>query len=323
MLKTICNNSLCCEPILKRMPDGNLIVVCGFGGGKEPDPDNYVGCIISNDNGATWSNIRRISSNLDSACAISDFYIYKGELRVIAHYHNGFFHDWKVRVIYSNDCGKTWAERETIKGLDTYCCLRGNIEANGKLIVPYQKYADTYEVDKETPIYKTKGIVEQGVIISDDGVNFSRYKIADFSQEDGWLWTEATTGRYKDELIMLIRMDRAGYLYETRSKDFGITWSTPIKSNIPNPGNKAKLINIDNDTLILLNTPNNGIKLDDRNPMSVWISDDGLKTFRYQEALMESNGRQAYPDGIYEDGTLLFTFDYNRHEIIYVKMEVK
>ena len=43
------------EPVLRRMPNGSLIVTALSGGPKEPHEDNFVLITRSDDDGATWS----------------------------------------------------------------------------------------------------------------------------------------------------------------------------------------------------------------------------------------------------------------------------
>ncbi len=324
MIRLVHTNSLSCEPIVRRIPEsGRLAVVCGFGGEKEPDIKNYVGICFSSDEGKSWSAVKPISQREHEAVCISDFYVWKNELRVFAHFHNGFFHDWRVKMLVSRDGGETWTEEEPPAGLTKYCCLRGaTVLPCGRTVIPYQKYPNRYPFGKDVPIYKSReGSVEQGVAISDDGENFFRRKICDFSLSQRWLWTEATIGRFGEDLIMLIRMDGANELYISRSSDGGESWSTPVPSGIKNPGNKPKLINIDDACLALLNTPVQGARLSDRYPLCVWYSADGLKTFYAKKKVLPVGGIQSYPDGFYENGRLKFTFDYNRKDVFYVDIK--
>lgn len=323
MIKLVASESLACEPIVRRVPrTGELCVVCGYGGQREPDSYNYVGASFSSDNGKSWSKPIAIAKSETEAACLSDFYVYGDELRVFAHFHNGYFHDWHSKMLVSAD-GRDWREKAVPAGLERFCVMRGAIVLpGGRVIVPYQKYPDEYDLDKNVPIFRSRtGFVTQGAAISDDGENFRLVKIRDYSLSERWLWTEATIGRRGGELVMLTRMDGSGRLYVSRSSDCGETWSEPILSDIKNPGNKPKLINIDDNRLALLNTPVAGTEMRDRYPLCVCYSDDGMRTHTREKKIFPVGGVQSYPDGFYENGRIKFTFDFNRKEVFFVDIK--
>lgn len=92
-------------------------------------------------------------------------------------------------------------------------------------------------------------------------------------------------------------------------------------TTIPNPGSKATLYGLGDDTVAILHNPNPR----HRSPLALWISFDGLKTWPYRRVLVpescDKGGRINYPDGfVSADGKFLnFAFDDNRHRCVFYR----
>ena len=54
-MKLVHRDTLSCEPILRRMPNGELLLVSQCGDVSEPAPGNRVYVFHSRDEGETWS----------------------------------------------------------------------------------------------------------------------------------------------------------------------------------------------------------------------------------------------------------------------------
>ena len=52
-IRLVHNDTLSCEAILRKMPDGGLIIVCQCGDTAEPAPGNRVYAFLSYDGGET------------------------------------------------------------------------------------------------------------------------------------------------------------------------------------------------------------------------------------------------------------------------------
>ncbi|MFZ4778219.1 MAG: hypothetical protein ACOYM3_22840, partial [Terrimicrobiaceae bacterium] len=83
--------------------------------------------------------------------------------------------------------------------------------------------------------------------------------------------------------------------------------------------------------IILIHNPNPSRKgctattnQPNRNPLAMWISDDGMKSWGYRRILTDFPGSHSYPDGFVDDKEeyVNFTFDYNRHDLIYWGAEI-
>jgi hypothetical protein len=99
------------------------------------------------------------------------------------------------------------------------------------------------------------------------------------------------------------------------SKDGGRTWSKAAPTDIPNPGSKITLYSLGGENVALLHNPNPKV----RNPLSLWVSFDGMKTWPYRRDLATTPGRLNYPDGFVSKDLkyLHFAYDENRFRAIY------
>jgi predicted neuraminidase len=206
------------------------------------------------------------------------------------------------------------------------------IKENGDWVLPYQHYIITEKVTKNNITdYKYTTIFENGVFISsNEGESW------DCSEEPSYLndtvklefpYHENNVVELSDgSLAMLMRVDKTGFIYRTDSFDNGMKWSKPYATNIPNPGAKFRLFKLRDGRIILINNPNN-IKYAPylfhgvcRNPLSMWISNDDMKSWYLKRDLITFPGRLSYPDGFIDEKEeyVHFTFDYNRHDVIYV-----
>ncbi len=103
---------------------------------------------------------------------------------------------------------------------------------------------------------------------------------------------------------------------QSESKDGGKTWPEFASlTDIPNPGSKATIYHLGKNSVAMLHNPNPKV----RNPLSLWVSFDGMKTWPYRRDLASNPGRLNYPDGfVSKDRKYLhFAYDDNRFKAIY------
>ena len=68
-----------------------------------------------------------------------------------------------------------------------------------------------------------------------------------------------------------------------------------------------------------------------RNPLSIWVSDDGLRTWALQQDVIATTDsyrpaswgagtdQLAYPEASVVDGRLVFVYDRNRRDVLFVE----
>lgn len=243
-------------------------------------------------------------------------------------------------MMKSFDNGYTWKNYGSPPFFSEYLFMRGAITTrNGEIVMSYHWFPITVEEhdrvlnnaeDKTKNIANTKtSTCETGVLISsDNGKTYKKYTacVIDMNKY-GWTWAEPTIAELSDGSIsMLMRHECSGWLYRCDSKDGGKTWGEFYKTDIPNPTNKAKLINLDNGLIALIHTPNGKIDkfgYGKRAPYELWISNDDMRTWGQKIRLTDFPGEYHYTDGFYEDGHIYFVVEHNRHTILFFDVEIE
>ncbi len=89
-----------------------------------------------------------------------------------------------------------------------------------------------------------------------------------------------------------------GYLVRSESRDGGHTFSRGKDSQFPNPNAAADLIKLKNGHLLLIYNDNNQ---GERMPLTVAISDDNDRTWKYKRDIVTGRGTAAYPTVVQTD----------------------
>jgi predicted neuraminidase len=133
---------------------------------------------------------------------------------------------------------------------------------------------------------------------------------------------------HRDGRLQTVGRTRQGVVFQTWSKDNGLTWSALTATDLPNPGSGTDAVTLaDGRQLIVYN--HNGHRADeakgDRWPLNVGVSDDGLK-WRNVLTLETQPNRSgyAYPAVIQtRDGLVHITYTNNRERIAHVVVDPK
>jgi len=332
MICHVDRNSLCCESIVRRAPNGELLLVCQEDDITEPAPLNRVYCFHSSDDGVTWTNKHLIVPEDGRAVYNTEVSVLNGKIYCFLTFHNGSFLNYECSVYESSDNGYSFTKVCDVPFFENeFVFIRGMIKLNnGDILFPYQSYVLTKEENDE--LVKNKKMIWEsstreslnGVLISkDNGKTYVRSKDAIIDMDDPrwhFVWSEPTIVELSDGTItMLLRNNKKGYLYRSDSHDGGFTWEKPYQTDIPNSSNKPKLIKMDDGRIILVNTPDTRCGFKYRFPLEMWISNDDLKSFSYKKTLIDYPGWISYPDGFVEGNTLYLTYEFNRHDIYFVK----
>ena len=335
-------DTLACESILRKAPDGSLILICQCGDTKEPAPGNRVYAFSSYDGGKTWTSPLPVRKEDGQAVYCTEVRVENGSIIAYLSVHNGNFIDWKCETAVSRDNGRSWTPGKSI--IDSFGFVRGGITlSNGDTLVPCQMYDVTPEHNrylKENGLYvwhsfyrfpadKRVGSVKNTVFIRENGQSdFHPVNGPEMKFDKYWIWSEPTIAETSPgRLLMILRSCCSGFLWKSVSYDYGRTWSEAEKTDIPSPSNKSKLLSLDNSRIALIHTPNGTVdptSLQHRHPLEVWISDDGGESWGTKLSTGITEGCCSYPDGFYdeENGRILFSFEFNRKIIYYVSIGV-
>lgn len=335
-------DSLSCEAIVRQMANGELLMVAQCKGMTEPSPENRVFYWHSRDNGKTWGDPVLLWPEDGRAVYQTEVSVIGGEVTVYLTLHDGNFLDWECVTMKSHDNGYHWENAGKPPCFSRFTFFRGMIETrdHGR-VMAYQRYPVSEELNAKLKqecsrhnkkiFHVTEKIPynENGIIRSDDnGLTWECHPAIFLHQgEKLWHWGEPTVCELSDgRLVMLVRVNKDGYLWRSNSEDGGRTWCEPYRTDIPNPNNKVKLISMPDGRIALIHTPViRDMKLTDRYPLEIWISDDNMETWSYKKTLMDLPGAISYPDGFCtEDSShICLAVEFNRHDIYYIDHEVE
>ncbi len=330
-LRLVHRDTLSCEPIVRRMLSGELLLVSQCGDVTEPAPGNRVFAFHSQDNGDTWSKGHSVYPEDGQAVYLTEVMVLGEEITVFLTLHNGNFLNWTCVMVKSRDNGYTWENAGPTPCFPRFTFVRSMIRLRtGEIALPYQHYpvsqAENDRLVTEGKRWLNAEIdhVESGVMVSaDEGKTYEKrpgVRTA-FDTEMGraWIWSEPTVAELSDgRIAMLLRVNPTARLWYAESPDGGRTWTDAVMTDIPNPSNKPKLIPLPGGNIALIHTPNPRLGMDHRNPLSIWISPDDMRTWPYRHIVTDFPGSYSYADGFYEDGHILFSIEYNRHDILFI-----
>ena len=106
-MELIHNDSLSCEPILRRMDNGDLLCVSQCGDVTEPAPGNRVYAFLSRDNGETWERPFLVYLETGEAVYVTEVMVLNGVVSAFLQVHSGRFLNMRCVVMQSRDCGRT------------------------------------------------------------------------------------------------------------------------------------------------------------------------------------------------------------------------
>lgn len=309
-------NKLCCDTMVREMPDGSWVMVMLGGGDREPDPANDIFISRSTNEGRSWSPLEKISVGVKEqdptrSLVPTELVVHRSECWLYFANHRGRFTDWTTWCVRSKDSCRTWSKPEPIPDqIHRSTFVRNSfVRRNGELVIAYQHY-----LSPDGPINPRNGIM----VSKNHGRTFELFgdiRISDDNHYSGF--AENTVVELPgNRMVMLIRADKlGGVLFRSDSSDGGRTWTKARPTDIPNPGSKATLYSLGGEAVALLHNPNPKV----RNPLSLWISFDGMKTWPYRRDLATTPGRLNYPDGfVSRDRKYLhLAYDENRFRAVY------
>jgi BNR repeat-like domain len=134
---------------------------------------------------------------------------------------------------------------------------------------------------------------------------------------------ESTAVQLKDgRIVMLMRAEFGGYLWRAESDDNGRTWSDAWQTDIPNPTSLSALIRLPDGRIALFHNAVGGVVGEigpRRDPLSIWLSKDEMESW-YVKQDVARGGQLAYPCPLIIDGKLVFSYDRNRRQSVFVEV---
>lgn len=332
------------EALLRRTGPSELLCTWTTGGPTEPWEGNFTVIRRSRDNGSSWEEFGEFRHPIRGLFTTELFVPRPGEIHAFLNtYGNGTWMTQlgSYRAI-SRDGGQTWTGPHSLPGgIANVWPNRGIRHSSGRWIIPVS-WAElrgsewmepftgrppspgkvghlTFE-PSILPIGSEVGARYQrgnawadanhryacGVMLSDDDGETFRLRGYLRGGRHGHLIEPRVVELGNGDLAMLIRSQRDGRLWQSHSSDGGETWADPNRSAIPNPGAKVNLLRGNDGRIFLIHNP---VDVSDlaygcRNPLSLWISSDDLKSWDLQTDLIRDENPDAclnYPDGFIDE----------------------
>lgn len=337
-IKLVHRDTLSVEADVKRVQGGDLLLLCTCGGLIEPAAENRTVCFRSSDNGRTWTEKHQICEENGLAHYHTETAVLGDSIRIYISEHNGKFIGWNNYFLESGGECRVW-EKHPLTVLPKYAFVRGMVTLSNKdILFPYHYYPISQEMEKECftkDFYVWQNrvpYIESGLLVSKNGGKSFKRKVAFQTNTEqllsmglpSWIWPENTVVEAEPgHLIMLFRVDKSGFLWRADSFDYGNRWATPHITDIPNPSNKPRLFKSAEGEIILVNTPKSSYGLDNRFPLEVWLSKDGMNTWHKKIRVSDFPGAYSYASGFVEKDCLYLAFEFNRHDIYFAVIDLR
>lgn len=352
---------------LQQAPNGDILAWWLSGSDSEPATDNCVLLARSTDGGTTWSEPIEIVPAGHHAGALSAMHSTRdGRLVALGAWWPADKHYtiWHFFRIESNDHGRSWSKPEPLALRPTHNIAPGGRIIhldNGKHMIaasffdqrpkPLQASVTALaEAKTESKALELPPAAQGEQRAGKFGTHLHGCSVFVAARDDlrdltehgrianrplGLL--EPTIVQLKDgRIVMFMRAEWGGFLWRAESSDYGRTWTKAWETDIPNPTSLPCVLRLADGRIALIhNATGEKGRFGLRNPLSIWVSDDDLKTWSIQEDVIATSGnfrpanqgdgpdQLAYPSGlILADGHFVFGYDLNRRQAMFVDVEI-
>jgi predicted neuraminidase len=300
----------CHASTLVHLKDGTFLTAW-FGGTKEKNPD--VGIWMSKGVPGNWGapfQVTKISGDAHWNPVLFEspqgkiYLFFKVGKEITA---------WETWVKTSDDQGKTWS--------DAYELVPGDKGGRGPV--------------RNKPIVLSNGTWVTGSSF-ENAVTKKWDAFTDRSDDNGKTWTatpyiainrddfkgagviQPTLWESKPGMVHMLLRSTAGVICRSDSKDYGKTWSTIYKTDLPNPNSGIDLTKLPNGTLALLYNPDNK-NWGSRGNLNLAISYDNGLTWQKKFIIEEGDPKDehSYPAIINYGTSVAYTYTDNRKKIAF------
>lgn len=332
------------EGLLRRVGPRSLLATWTTGGLTEPWAGNFAMIRRSDDDGETWLDLGVFRHPTRGLFVTELFSPRPGEVHAFLNtYGNGeWMTNLQSYRAVTTDGGHTWTGPHSIPGgIHNVWPNRGIVHSSGRWIVPLS-FAEHIGDEWALPVVGSPDPPGQvgsrplkqillpdntppskhywagndwadrnhryctGVILSDDqGATFMRRGYITGGLH-GWLIEPRVVELSNGSIVMLIRSQKDGMLWRSDSHDRGESWSPAARTDIPNPAAKVCLLRSRDGRIFLFHNPttHSGAIMGGRNPLSLWVSHDDMKTWSIKVDLVSNPDRKVslnYPDGFIDE----------------------
>lgn len=222
---------------------------------------------------------------------------------------------WETWYIQSFDNGETWSEpKELVEG-----DRGGRGPVRNKPIILSNGHWLAGASDES-------GVWRSFVDISkDDGKTWMKTDFLAFDQDSlgGEGMIQPTLWESENGHIHMLLRTSGGYIYRSDSEDYGHTWKSPYKTDLPNPNSGIDLVKLDNGVLALLYNPDNK-NWGSRADLKLAISEDNGLT--WIDVLDVEHGQKdeeySYPAIVSCGNNVALTYTWNRSNVAFKQINI-
>lgn len=247
---------------------------------------------ISVDHGKTWSTPHSIPGGVDNVWVNRGIVLSSGR--------------WVFPVSWPEHCGEEWGYPSN--GRSPQECRVGNRRDRHLELPAGADSNHVYQAGCEWAHRNHRYCC--GVLLSDDrGKSFRRCGYLK-SDDTPHLIEPRIVELGNGHIVMLLRSMDETWLWRSESTDGGEHWSPAMRSDIPNPSAKVNILRARDGRVFLIHNPTGGacksgaFAMNARNPLSLWVSDDGMKNWSAKFDLVKDTALSAslnYPDGYLDE----------------------
>ena len=320
---------MCHASTIVKLPNGN-IACAWFGGEKEGSGDTAIWIAI-NEN-CRWSKPMKLYDNIDQP-HWNPVLFRKNDGELLLFYKVGHkISEWYTLLRTSKDNGYTWSNpielvpgdrggRGPVKNKPIYLS-DGSIlapcstENNGRWIAFTDK-----SFNNGKTWYKSNDIVLEleknlgNKEVGDYNIPVSEQSFFGRGIIQPTIW-ESNPGN----IHMFLRSSE-GKIYRSDSNDYGITWTKPYATTLPNNNSGIDVIKLKDGTLILAYNPID-INWGQRTPLVLSTSYDNGYTWKDTYILEDGSGEYSYPAIIEENEYIYVSYTWKREKIAICKLKV-
>jgi hypothetical protein len=290
-------------PGMERAANGRLWALW-YGGGKDEGPDNYVMLVTSDDDGATWSDLKVVIDNPDSDTRAYDPVLWHdptGKLWVFwaqsYKFWDGRSGVWCMTTENSGDADPTWSQpRRLADGImmnkptvlsDGQWLLATSVwhaDGSSRILSSNDKGATWHELGRvNVPVKKDRTFDESMLVERKNG--------------DLWLLVRTTYG-----------------IGESVSHDRGKTWSDVVKSPLAQVSARFCIRRLNSGHLLLVKHGPLHELTPKRSHLTAYLSEDDGQTWTGGLLIDERVG-VSYPDIVQDKaGAIYLIYDFDRYK---------
>ncbi len=293
-----------------------------YAGGNTEGPYNYVTLAKSSDGGETWKEPVLIIDPKPEGVRAYDPAIWLDPIgRLWLFWSQGWCPGEKLNVwdgragVWCIVCGNPNDEDESLKWssprriFDGIMLNKPCVCKDGRWIFPISIWPNK----PQHPDMEGR-LLANAVVSVDKGESFEWLGGADKPDSS---FDEHHIYETADGTLVLLSRVRHDSAAKSISTDGGRTWSMGEKCNVPCADSRFNITRLQSGRLLMVNHPFESYKQGEdwpvRKDMSLWLSEDDGKTWKYQ-TLIDPRQGVSYPDADQSpDGTIYVIYDYQRH----------